>query len=271
MWGLDVQHQGFYPSKFYFGDEIWRVFQPVGRGSQNMDLKRRITRWLRGWRLHRHRSVDLSQQTGAKKKLFRVVSRSSTSLHVTWFPTKWHRFMWSCDWRRILHVSRNGNFEVKPRVLFEVPVLLFFFIDITNEKYLAPLKYKPRENTTLKGHIVCYFPQDKEWSIFPGVPLIKNSIRIVSCLGKLYFASEFPNNKLICYDSLSNCWTSLPFYGRRTLHSIFSNNKGEIFAFRFNVWQWKLLPRLRFPVLSWNWLALSKKPSFIYQKVQSRI
>ena len=77
--------------------------------------------------------------------------------------------------------------HVKPRVLFEVPVLLFFFIDITNEKYLAPLHYKPCENTTHKGHIVCYFPQDKEWSI---VSLIKNSIRIVSCLGKLYFASE---------------------------------------------------------------------------------
>ena len=120
--------------------------------------------------------------------------------------------------------------HVKPRALFEVPVLLFFFIDITNEKYLAPLQYKPRENTTHKGHIVCYFLQDKEWSIFPGVPLIKNSIRIVSGLGKLYFASEFPNNKLICYDILSNCWTSLPFDGRRTLHSIFSNNKGEIFA-----------------------------------------
>ena len=87
-----------------------------------------------------------------------------------------------------------------------------------------------RTRTTHKGHIVCYFPQDKEWSIFPGVSLIKNSIRIVSCLGKLYFASEFPNNKLICYDSLSNCWTSLPFDERRTLHSIFSNNKGEIFA-----------------------------------------
>lgn len=38
--------------------------------------------------------------------------------------------------------------HVKPRVLFEVPVLLFFFMDITNEKYLAPLHYKPRENTT---------------------------------------------------------------------------------------------------------------------------
>ena len=37
--------------------------------------------------------------------------------------------------------------HVKPRVLFEVPVLLFFFIDITNEKYLAPLHYKPCENT----------------------------------------------------------------------------------------------------------------------------
>ncbi|CAH3022664.1 unnamed protein product, partial [Porites evermanni] len=96
--------------------------------------------------------------------------------------------------------------HVKPRVLFEVP------------------------NTTHKGHIVCYFPQDKEWSIFPGVLLIKNSIWIVSCLGKLYFASEFPNNKLICYDSLTNCWTSLPFDGRRKLHSIFSNNQDEIFA-----------------------------------------
>ena len=53
---------------------------------------------------------------------------------------------------------------------------------------------------------------------------------LVSCLGKLYFASEFPNNRLICYDSLSNCWTSLPFEGRRKLHSIFSNNKDEIFA-----------------------------------------
>ena len=78
--------------------------------------------------------------------------------------------------------------------------------------------------------LCCYYPHEDRWSRFHGtVPY--NTGELISCRGKLYFVSSYPIANLLCYDSFSNCWTSLPYEEHRTVRKIFVRDEDETYAF----------------------------------------
>lgn len=104
--------------------------------------------------------------------------------------------------------------SVKPRKSLDIPVVVVSLYSISISR--------PQEQ------ILCYFPQKNTWCKFPDtVP--PYSGKVISCHGNLYFLSQ-AECKLLRYDSLSNCWTSLPYNEQRTLHQLFLRNEDEIFA-----------------------------------------
>ena len=100
---------------------------------------------------------------------------------------------------------------VQPRKSLETPVVIVY------EKCLFG-----------QDHILCYHPRKDTWSRFPGtVP--PNTQHVVSCHGKLYFISQ-RENCLLCYDSFSDCWMSLPYDEQRSLLNVFVLNESEIYS-----------------------------------------
>lgn len=78
-----------------------------------------------------------------------------------------------------------------------------------------------------KDEILCYFPRDNTWG-----RLLRNELpefcgNLVSCHGKLYFIYS---REMYCYDSFSDCWSSLPIKEERKFRKVFVRNENEIFA-----------------------------------------
>jgi len=106
----------------------------------------------------------------------------------------------------------NGHLRVGPRKSLEIPVLLVCLGDWEEEEKV----------------VVCYYPREDKWSRFHGtVP--PNTDEVFSCSGKLYFLSQ-RDNRLSCYDTFSNCWTSLPYEEESKLHQLFVGYEDTIFA-----------------------------------------
>ena len=80
-------------------------------------------------------------------------------------------------------------------------------------------------------HIVCcYYPSEDMWSKFQGT-IPSDTADVISCRGKLYFISSLDDSiSLLCYDSFTNCWTTMSHKEHRTLLKVFVTNDEEIYA-----------------------------------------
>ena len=113
---------------------------------------------------------------------------------------------------KIIDSKDYYHLGVKPRESLETPVIAVYVRGFIQEDHI----------------LCCYNPREGSWSRFRGtVP--PSTQEVISCHGKLYFISQ-PGNRLLCFDSFSNCWTSLPYEEHRTLHKIFVRNEDEIYA-----------------------------------------
>lgn len=83
---------------------------------------------------------------------------------------------------------------------------------------------------------LCYFPREDKWckSCISYSPRIRY-IEAFSCHSKLYFITQKEKlngqRELVCYDSLTDCWKSLPCSENRDVKQIFVGNDNEIYAF----------------------------------------
>ena len=107
--------------------------------------------------------------------------------------------------------KKRHDFSVVPRKSLEVPLILVCLYDWNQEK-----------------KVLCYSPCEDKWSWFR-VRVPPHTMEAFSCRGKIYFISQ-TKNRLVCYDSFSKCWTSLPYEEQRRLHQLFVGNDGEIYA-----------------------------------------
>ena len=80
-------------------------------------------------------------------------------------------------------------------------------------------------------HIVCcYYPSEDMWSKFQGT-IPSDTVDVISCRGKLYFISKQDDSiSLLCYDSFTNCWTTMSHKEHRTMLKVFVTNDEEIYA-----------------------------------------
>ena len=115
--------------------------------------------------------------------------------------------------KRFHHYSK-----VRPRKSIETPVIV------------VCLKGENRKDKKRKDQMICYYPREDKWSssCFRG-SLLRNIDIFTSCRGKLYFVSQ-QDKRMLCYDSFSNCWTSMPLEEQRTFHELFVTNGDEIYA-----------------------------------------
>ena len=122
-----------------------------------------------------------------------------------------------------LKVIESKDFQqrsIRPRKSLEMPVMV-----------ICVQGFSKQEDNML----CCYYPLEDKWSKFNGtVP--PNIGEIVPCHGKLYF-HLFPHEdvgvrerRLLCYDPLSNCWSSFPYEDHRTVKKIFAMNDEAIYA-----------------------------------------
>jgi len=113
---------------------------------------------------------------------------------------------------KIINPSKYQHLNVKPRKSLEIPVIVVYVKGFIQEDQI----------------LCCYYPREGTWSRFRStVP--PGTQQVISCRGQVYFISQ-PGNSLLCYDSFSNCWTSLPYKEQRTLHKVFVGNEDDIYA-----------------------------------------
>ena len=122
-----------------------------------------------------------------------------------------------------LKVIESKDFQrrsIRPRKSLEMPVMV-----------ICVQGFSKQEDNML----CCYYPLEDKWSKFNGtVP--PNIGEIVPCHGKLYFHLfphedvEVRERRLLCYDPLSNCWSSFPYEDHRTVKKIFAMNDEAIYA-----------------------------------------
>ena len=114
---------------------------------------------------------------------------------------------------KLIDSKDSDQLSAKPRKSLETPVMVVCVQGSREEDHM----------------LCCYYPHEDRWSRFRGtVP--SNTGELISRHGKLYFVS-YPTAKLLCYDSFSNCWTSLPYEEKRTVRKIFVRNEDEIYSF----------------------------------------
>lgn len=114
-----------------------------------------------------------------------------------------------------LPCRNNDLFHVRPRRSLEVPVIV-----VCAEMY-----------------VLCYFPRENRWcELASNITTHLRECEMASCGGKLYFfhliqlARDLYEMSVLRYDSLSNCWDSLPYKEDRYLKQIFARNDREIYA-----------------------------------------
>ena len=103
------------------------------------------------------------------------------------------------------------NSSVPPRKSLEIPVIVVCEPNVVEQ-------------------VLCYYPYEDEWFKLcdTSIPTNVCGNKLGSCHGKLYAISS-PN--ILCYDSLSNCWATLPFAEERCVFEIFLRNDDELYAF----------------------------------------
>ena len=109
--------------------------------------------------------------------------------------------------------------SIRPRKSLEMPVMV-----------KCVQGFSKQEDNML----CCYYLLEDKWSKFNGTAP-PNIGEIIPCHGKLYF-HLFPDEdvgvrerRLLCYDPLSNCWSSLPYEDCRTVKKIFAMSGEAIF------------------------------------------
>ena len=122
-----------------------------------------------------------------------------------------------------LKVIESKDFQqrsIRPRKSLEMPVMV-----------ICVQGFSRQEDNML----CCYYPLEDKWSKFNGTAP-PNIGEIIPCHGKLYF-HLFPyedvgvrERRLLCYDPLSNCWSSLPYEDRRRVKKIFAMSDEAIYA-----------------------------------------
>ena len=122
-----------------------------------------------------------------------------------------------------LKVIESKDFQqrsIRPRKSLEMPVMV-----------ICVQGFSRQEDNML----CCYYPLEDKWSKFNGTAP-PNIGEIIPCRGKLYF-HLFPDEdvgvrerRLLCYEPLSNCWSSLPYEDRRTVTKIFAMSDEAIYA-----------------------------------------
>ena len=117
---------------------------------------------------------------------------------------------------------------------------------IDSQKNLCKLSVTPRRSLETPviiactgKHVLCHFPREDTWcrlrDTLPQVQTyIFHSLQVASCRGKILFVvkqGDRPSSlSFITYDSLCNCWTSIPYKDNRYFHKIFARNDDEIYA-----------------------------------------
>ena len=114
---------------------------------------------------------------------------------------------------KVIDGQVNYTFSVKPRKSLHTPVVV---------TCLSCMKKR--------GQILCYFPREDLWCELNGTVPSNSDGVMFSCHGKLYFICRTVEPSLLCYDSVINCWTSLPFNEERRLLQIFVGNENEAYA-----------------------------------------
>ena len=124
------------------------------------------------------------------------------------------------DALKIIESKDFQQHSIRPRKSLEMPVMV-----------ICVQGFSRQEDNML----CCYYPLEDKWSKFNGTAP-PNIGEIIPCHGKLYF-HLFPDEevgvskrRLLCYDPLSNCWSSLPYEDRRTVKKIFAMSDEAIYA-----------------------------------------
>ena len=119
------------------------------------------------------------------------------------------------DAMKLIDSKDYHHLGVKPRKSLESPVIVACLTG-----------FRARDD-----HILCcYYPHEDMWSRFHG-KIPSDTGEIISCQGKLYFMSkEGKSLSLLCYDSFSNCWITMPHEEHRTLHNVFVRNDEDIYV-----------------------------------------
>ena len=90
------------------------------------------------------------------------------------------------------------------------------------------------EGFTQDDQILCYYPREDRWSRFRGIAPSNGNGKVISSNGKSYFISQRDSAQthcsVSCYDTFSNCWTSISFAQQRRVKNVFVRNESEIYA-----------------------------------------
>ena len=126
------------------------------------------------------------------------------------------------DALKIIDSKGSLHRSIQPRKSLETPVIVMHVGGFSRQE---------------DNMFCCYYPCEDTWCRLHGV-VPRYIGHAVSCHGKLYLTiyhdyedSGMRLHCMMCYDSFSNSWSSLPYEDHRTLCKLFVRNEDEIYAF----------------------------------------
>ena len=118
------------------------------------------------------------------------------------------------DALKVIESKDYHHQSVRPRKSLETPVAVICLSGFKDGEHI----------------VCCYYPSEDMWSKFQGT-IPSDTADVISCRGKLYFISSLDDSiSLLCYDSFTNCWTTMSHKEHRTLLKVFVTNDEEIYA-----------------------------------------
>ena len=118
------------------------------------------------------------------------------------------------DALKVIESKDYHHQSVRPRKSLETPVAVICLTGFKDGEHI----------------VCCYYPNEDMWSKFQGT-IPSDTADVISCRGKLYFISSQDGSiSLLCYDSFTNCWTTMSHKEHRTLLKVFVTNDEEIYT-----------------------------------------